>query len=207
MKIEIPAKHLGDIIGIIQNHLDADFFYAHSICICCGNDCKDCTKQILELLGMDHKLTDDGRRATKGSVIWFNKQWNFSSYRKVKKTKISKEKYCAYQFDARSSYYKLPPKEQINYFLGKFDGDLINIGEKSKLSVKEKFEIINKAFCYVGADSGTTHLAMLSNTPVIVLQNKEYPRQWSYPKTNQIKFFTNYIEVLKHIDKLKIKHI
>ena len=204
MKIEIPAKHLGDIIGIIQNHLDAEQFYAHSTCICCGNDCLDCTRQILELLNIENKLTKNSKNAIKGEVIWFNKKWDYSSYSKIK-IKSKKENYYCYQFDARSSYHKLPSKEQLDNFLKNFPGDLIDVGEKSKLNVKEKFNIINNSISYIGVDSGVTHLAMMSNTPTFVFQNEKHPRQFSYPKTTQIKFCIDYRDIIDKVKKMRLK--
>lgn len=211
MKIEIPGKdfdgrHLGDVISIIQNNLDADFFYAHSSCLCCGNDCRECAKQVLDLLGMHHKLTDDAMGAVKGRETWENKSWDHSVYMKaIKKSK--KENYLAYQFDVRSSYRKRPPQKEIDSFLSQFKGSLIDVGESSKLNIKEKFDVVDRAFCYVGADSGITHLALMSTTPIIVMQNEEHPRQLFYPYSNQIKFLNNHIDVLEHIKSLKIKHM
>ena len=212
MKIEIPGKdfdgrHLGDIISIIQNNLNADFFYAHSECLCCGNDCRECAKQVLELLGMSHKLTDDDSDAIKGTETWEDKNWDHSQYLKAKITNSQKENYLAYQFDARSSYRKLPYKKEIDSFLSQFEGNLVDVGESSKLNIKEKFEIVDCAFCYIGVDSGITHLALMSTTPIIVMQNKEHPRQIFYPYSNQLKFFTNHVDVLEHIKSLKIKLI
>lgn len=197
MKIR-PAPnrlHLGDIINIIQRHSDCNFIYGGGFCRCCNNDVRDTVEQVLSLLDVNLKLTDDPTDAVEVWPSWSNSEtsWDQRPYLRSPR-KLPKKNHIACQFDARSGHGKLPAKIEVEIFKNR-GLPLIDLGDSSGLGIREKFDVLASAKFYVGVDSGITHLALMTDTPVLVMSTG--CRRRYYPNIDQIKFFTRTKDVFQ----------
>jgi len=103
-------------------------------------------------------------------------------------------KHIVCQFDARSKGDKLPSEESIRQIVTK---DMINVGDRlwdcdnrTGLSLLDKFKIIASAKKYIGVDSGLTHLALMTNVPMVVLHKESWDAPFFYPKGQDIQFIS-----------------
>lgn len=94
------------------------------------------------------------------------------------------------QFDSRSKGDKVP-KDVTKYITE----NMINLGDnklpcinKIELTLLEKFYLIASAKSYIGIDSGLTHLALMTNTPITLMHPKNWNAKKYYPETNQITY-------------------
>jgi len=205
MKITTHHKHLGDLINIIQR-LKFDEIFTSDYCPCCGNSVEKTVSDLLTILKLPIKLSNNN----KNSNIVFP-SWNNSNVSWIKEPYIkphiiiNKKNLISYQFDARSNRenkeLKINDKKKFEL---KFP-DAIDLGEKSGLSIIDKFEKICASHIYVGIDSGVTHLAMMTNTTCFVIHKEEYKVDRFYPDTPQIEFFSCLDKMINKINAYKIK--
>ncbi len=196
--------HLGDVINIIQqiHHKSIDIPGFYSIfsnikcCPCCGVNTGGMMKKIVGLL--DTKLTFT--TATPKTYDILTPKWVLAHaptpyddlpYAKAKNLP-PKRNYVVCQFDARSRGEKIPGRNKIQKLI---NNQMINIGDKrlpcinkTDLGLLEKFRLIASAKSYIGIDSGLTHLALMTDTPIVLVHPKSWDAKKYYPKTDQIEY-------------------
>ncbi len=188
--------HLGDIINIIQQiHHKALNTGIHFVfgrkCPCCNVNSGNMMKTILSLLdtpvkyGINQKFIIISPSWTKihSANIY---DWKYAKAKKLPK----KGDHIVCQFDQRSVGNKTP-KNILDFV----KPNMINIGDRklpcmnqNELGLIEKFNILASASKYIGIDSGLTHLALMTEVPIVLVHPKEWDAKKYYPKTDQISF-------------------
>lgn len=192
-------NHLGDIINIVQQVHCRSVLLPNLYCIfgrrcpCCGIDSGAMMRDILSLLDTSVKYAES-QKFISLSPCWIKTHrpspydWVYAKARKLPQ----RAQHVVCQFDKRSKGNKVPT--DINKYV---KANMINIGDtelpcinKINIDLLEKFALIASAKEYIGIDSGLTHLALMTNTPITVI----HPRSWQasrfYPKSNQLRFCT-----------------
>jgi len=218
--IKPHAFHLGDMINVVQQtHIRAVslphiyYMFSNHICGCCKNDTNKTLKEILNLL----KTPIHYLNATPEHDFIYMKPWwhpnrerndfDYLPYTKVINLPIYKDKYVAVQFSSRTNKQKKQiNKSDVRRITSAFK-EVINLGDDKldvwmncgHYDVRQKLDIIAKARFYVGIDSGCTHLACMTNTPVFIIHPLQWPANIYYPKTDQIRYATSVKELLIQI--------
>lgn len=203
-----PAKnryHLGDLINISQQcfRMGDCVLCGTQFCDCCGNSVENTLLQILQLVDSNVRYVKHSNSAKELLPTWSTSLYpNHDRFQYLKSNLCSKkDTYVSYQFDARSTPRNrrktIENSEKI--VLVSSGLNLIDIGENSNLSIREKFDIVNKSVAYVGIDSGVSHLALMTNVPIYIVHPKgEINNPYLfYPETEQIKFFDNMMKVVQ----------
>ena len=182
--------HLGDLINVIQqvhhralSHPGLHFMFSKH-CPCCGIDSGKMVQELLSLLDTPVKY-GKSKNFILMSPAW-TKQHKATPYdwKYAKAKNLPKQgEHVVYQFDKRSKGNKVP----ANVF-DFVKPDMINIGERSKLDLLEKFHILASAKSYIGIDSGISHLALMTETPILVIHPKSWNASRYYPQSNQLRF-------------------
>lgn len=216
-----PAFHLGDIINIIQQyHLrsleDKDVYgvFSDHVCTCgCKTDTQEVIKTILSILDSRiHYMTEkpESQDIITATPAWFKGHTpsvhDVKPYAKAKNLPADYKNYVVCQFDVSSSkHQKEVDSMTVTKILKKFN-NIINIGNKKiettnmgDKTLKEKFDLIANAQLYIGLDSGLTHLALMTNTPVFVMHPLDWSAHKYYPKSKQIHFATKANEMFGQV--------
>jgi Glycosyltransferase family 9 (heptosyltransferase) len=203
------AFHLGDIINIIQQyHLrsleDNDIYNISSnhICDCgCNINTGKVIHAILSLLDTRINYSSDkleNRNIIEATPFWFKKHessiYDSKPYAKGK-IESRRRNYVVCQFDANSARTRKEPDSMtVTKILRKFN-NLVNIGNKElrinnacDTNLKEKFDLIANAQFYIGIDSGLTHLALMTNTPIFVIHPLDWQARKYYPESKQMHY-------------------
>lgn len=199
------AFHLGDLVNIYQQcaALSDTTLYSETICPCCQNSAADVFK-FLTGLNPAVKFGKLGGKPIEMNPWWF-KDWQGQKTDYIKALQLpSKGSHIAVQIDSRSKGQKIPIwASRAVKLLNK----AINVGDrplkcknKNKVDLATKFEIIASARYYVGIDSGLTHLALMTNTPIILIHPPEWDVSRFYPDTPQIVKVSNYKDFVKVIE-------
>lgn len=218
--IKPHAFHLGDMVNIVQQtHIRAVtlpniyYMFSNHICPCCKNNTNKTLKEILNLLKtpVHYLSTTPDYDFTYAQPWWHpNRERNsfdYLPYTKAINLPVEKGNYIACQFSSRTNQTKKQVKARdIKRIVNAFT-NIINLGDDKldvqlntgHYSIKQKLDIIAKARFYIGIDSGCTHLACMTNTPIFII----HPSTWSahiyYPKTDQIRYATSVKELLLQI--------
>ena len=194
------AFHLGDLINIYQQcaQMGNVTLFSKTICPCCKNSAEKVFKFLIQL----NPAVKFGKLYT---PITEMKPWWFEGKDKidyVKAVKLpQKDSYISVQIDSRSQGKKIPhwAKKAIHSL-----EKVINIGDrplkcknKTKVNLQNKFDIIASSRYYVGIDSGLTHLALMTNTPIILIHPQGWDARKFYPDTKQITYVTTYSDFLE----------
>ena len=202
--------HLGDLVNIIQTNLDADQILTSQKCKCCNNSVAEVVEFVIDLLNLEIKVTDNESNTEVVFPSWSNSETNWRKQPYLKPiTNPNKNKYISYSFDVRSNIEeKKPLTKDIDYFKKNCPFPIINLGDKSEFSLEKKYKIISSSLFFVGANNGTTHLAMMSETQVFLLTNPSrtlkngfYMCRRFFPDTTQITTYDNSKEIIKCIKK------
>jgi hypothetical protein len=191
--------HLGDVINVVQQlhnrSLKEQRFYrmfSHKDCPCCGVQTGAMIKDIISLL--ETKIMFSKQRSKKYEVClpsWIKGRWDGLTYAKAKNLP-SREQHVVCQFDKRSHGNKVPDHDKL---LKMIAPEMTNIGDSElpcvdfrRVSLLEKFNLIASASLYIGVDSGLTHLALLTETPIVCVHPPTWNARRYYPEAKQIKF-------------------
>jgi hypothetical protein len=91
---------------------------------------------------------------------------------------------------------KLPEAKLIDQFL-QFPFCLKKVDIDGNLSLVEKYKILASSLFYVGADNGISHLALLTDTPIVVFHSRFFDAKKFYNDCDQISFKTELPELIK----------
>lgn len=201
LKLEKPAilspnrYHLGDLIAIFQKCLKKrnTYLYSSHICNCCGNSVQNCLQEINSLFVEKICLINVKKIDGLINPPWQNYEINHPYIKSFKAKNNQQKNYITYQFDSRST-----PKRRIKTIsnleksLLDSNQNLVHVGEND-MGLIEKFNLINNSKIFIGIDSGITHLALLTNTPICVIftEGAENNPKKFYPDTEQIKYYSN----------------
>lgn len=189
--------HLGDIINVVQqvHHRALDrpglHFLSSKPCPCCGIDSGQMVREVLSLLDTPVRY-GTGQNFISVSPMWIKRHKPTPYDGKYAKAKELPDRgeHVVCQFDQRSQGNKVP----ANY-LDFIKADWINIGDqqlpcinKTELDLLAKFRILASAKSYVGIDSGITHLALMTETPILVIHPKSWDASRFYPRSSQLRF-------------------
>jgi hypothetical protein len=192
-----PSKHchLGDLVTIVQSlHIlpGKKVIFGNRTCRCgCGRKQEDTLPQIISLL--DTQVEWGGRNIPEGAVgidpVWDTKGEN-NTYVKAKYLPTYHEKLVTVQFTPvmRDGERALSQEVTIRIFnvlknKGVERNHVLNLSEAtifeapspfwgmepSHGGVIGKFDMISRAKLHISADSGTAHLAAMTDTPTVVL--------------------------------------
>lgn len=203
MNIKIHKNlHLGDIINVIQSNLDSEEIICKDRCVCCNSDSYEMASFIADLLGIKNKIKKNSvNNYNLKMPTWVqdipNKMetisWYSKPYKKAININYKKNNSIVCQFDFRSGKNKDIPNLFKNKIIQSFKSKLVNIGDNPHLDIinlngydlKTKWEAICKAKCYIGIDSGLSHLALMSNTPVYIVYKNHYCPWFFYPENTR----------------------
>lgn len=186
-------KHLGDLISIIQRDGHMYDYILTDNCMCCGRNTEGMIRDIITMLSIPIKPT----RKIVGDVAMVSPRWcnllhETTSYRRADNLPECLG-HVACQFDART---KTPWTKTISPEFIALLGGSVNLGDQTRkgfdnrtdISLREKFKAIASARFYFGIDSGLTHLALMTNTPVFILHTSGCKPWFFYPEDANITF-------------------
>lgn len=190
--------HLGDIITIVQSlHRKPDnkVIFGNRMCRCgCGRHQAETLPQVISLL--DTQVVFGGTNIPPEAIgidpIWASKggTGENNTYIKAKYLPIIRERIVTVQFtpvmkDSERSLSSETIGHLFNVLKSKGVArcQIVNLSDATifnaphpfwgidpfRSGVVEKFKVIAKACLHISADSGTTHLAAMSDTPVVVI--------------------------------------
>jgi len=189
--------HLGDIVNVVQqvHHraiaVPGLHFISSRPCPCCGVDSGEMAKNVLSLLGTSVKY-ESSKNFISVSPAWVKGHKKTIYDGKYAKAKELPERgdHVVCQFDKRSRGEKIP-----NNVIDFVKSDMINIGDnklpcinKTELDLRAKFRMLASAKLYVGVDSGLTHLALMTETPILLIHPKSWDAGRFYPPSPQLRF-------------------
>jgi hypothetical protein len=136
---------------------------------------------------------------------WWFKEWSGEICQYVKALQLPpKDSHIAVQIDSRSKGKKIPHWASKSI---QFLKRAINVGDrplrcrnKIKVDLRTKFDIIASARYYVGIDSGLTHLALMTDTPIVLIHPEDWDVKRFYPDTDQITSVTKYRDFIKVVE-------
>jgi len=196
MNITPLNNHLGDLVHVLQVwQNDAEFIYVDpKPCPCCGQKAQETIQFILNLMGNPRLKLSTTKLDDQLLVIptWRKEapdipihRWRRTSYTKAINLPTHRTNKVVCQFDARSTphWNKNVSNEIIREIVRLFKGRLVNIGDNiilgtqnmTRSSLSEKWEVLASAKYYIGIDSGMSHLALMTNTPVMIMYSDMLP--------------------------------
>lgn len=194
--------HLGDVINVVQqahhysNRSGEYRMFSRGPCPCCGGDTEKMLQQIISLLDTNLKFSKKSSpNAEVFTPAWVKPHkrnpWDRLPYVKAKRMPATRT-HVVCQFDGRSRGDKVPAWNQIVKLI---KPKWFNIGDraipcqdKTELDLIAKFRLIASAKLYVGIDSGLTHLALMTNTPILLVHPAGWDARRFYPETDQIEY-------------------
>ena len=203
-----PARyHLGDLINIIQQcvKMKKAILGSTHTCNCCGNDVYDSIVQLLSLLQSNtiaikenlhpsQTICPSWSRKSFGLPPIKNPDYNKSFMAIDQSSKTSD--FFTYQFDARSNAKMKSIDQSEKSRLLESGLNFVDVGEGQSNIIK-KFDLINRSVAYIGIDSGMTHLALMTNTPIYLIHPKAYDPLLFYPTTTQISAYHQMEDIVK----------
>ena len=203
-----PARyHLGDLINIMQQcmRINKVILGSTHTCNCCGNDVHDTLIQLLSLVKSNIILINEDLHPSQ--IIcptWSRKSFGLPQIKNPNYTKSfmaidqnsKTSNFFTCQFDARSNVKmkSIDQSEKSKLLESKFN--LVDVGE-GPLNIIKKFDLINKSVAYIGIDSGMTHLALMTNTPIYLIHPRTYNPQLFYHPTTQISIYHQMEDIVK----------
>lgn len=183
--------HLGDLINITHSNIGSTI--GINPCVMqSGKSVFDTLAEIFYISGFSlDKLVPES-----GFLVQQN--WGI----KYAKSPIScrKKFIFSYCFGTRSlgpnMTSKLPERELIDDFL-RFPFGLKKVDVDGNLSLIEKYKILASSLFYVGADNGISHLALLTDTPIVIWHSKSFDAKKFYYDCDQISFKTELADLIE----------
>ncbi len=192
-----PFCHLGDIIAMVQwvhklqvERPEAQFYmYSKEVCSCgCNRDAASQILRVLELMDTNVKLAlyDNYPNSFIPPVCYFSGK--LLTYAKA--SCLTKEVYnyvTAQLIPTGDHEWPSRRLDNIPVLLHSLRGEKVfNMGDAPvagtihfRGTIKEKLNLISGAKMHVTVDSGTAHLASMTDTPVLVIAPERYHNRYA----------------------------